>query len=368
MKYLSLSAKNKIAFFKALSTKGSFFVATIMALVLMPASHPRTAHAGLFSFISDLTSDKASAKTLEVPVELNSQNMALLQAAVNVDPNPNKSDSYDPIVVDNSFVAQIGPQGTASDVEDRISTEISLYTVRSGDTLSKIAEMFGVSVNTIIWANELGKNPVIREGQMLVILPISGIKYTVSRGDTIRGIVSKYKANLEEVLEYNDLTLASILGIGDVIVIPDAEPTITDVPRIIAARTTVSTTNVVHDANGPFYPGYYIRPIDGGKKSQGLHGYNAIDLAAPVGTAIHAAAAGTVIASMTNGGWNGGYGNYVIISHKNGTQTLYAHNQKNFVSVGDAVEQGQLIAKIGMTGKSTGPHVHFEIRGAKNPF
>jgi murein DD-endopeptidase MepM/ murein hydrolase activator NlpD len=75
-----------------------------------------------------------------------------------------------------------------------------------------------------------------------------------------------------------------------------------------------------------------------------------------------------VIASLTNGGWNGGYGNYVIISHANGTQTLYAHTQKNYVKVGDRVEQGQLIAKIGLTGKTTGPHVHFEIRGARNPF
>ncbi|MDQ5893050.1 MAG: hypothetical protein QG640_60 [Patescibacteria group bacterium] len=368
MKFLSHSAQNTISFFKAVSIKGSLFATLVVLLTMTLVSYPKTAQAGLFSFISDLTGDKASAKTLEVPTEVNSQNMALLQAAVNVDPNPNKSDSSDPIMVDNSFVAQIGPQGTVSEVEDRISTEISLYTVRSGDTLSKIAEMFGVSVNTIIWANELGKNPVLREGQMLVILPISGIKYTVKKGDTIRGIVLKYKSNLEEVLEYNDLTLTSTLGIGDVIVIPDAEPTIIDTPKILTSRTTVTATNTVHDANGPFYPGYYIRPIDGGKKSQGLHGYNAVDLAAPVGTSIHASAAGTVIASMTNGGWNGGYGNYVIISHKNGTQTLYSHTQKNFVSVGDTVEQGQLIAKVGMTGKSTGPHVHFEIRGAKNPF
>jgi murein DD-endopeptidase MepM/ murein hydrolase activator NlpD len=91
-------------------------------------------------------------------------------------------------------------------------------------------------------------------------------------------------------------------------------------------------------------------------------------LAAPVGTLIKASAAGKVISSINNGGWNGGYGNYVIIAHDNGSQTLYAHNQKNFVTVGERVEQGEIIAKIGMTGKTTGPHVHFEIRGAKNPF
>jgi murein DD-endopeptidase MepM/ murein hydrolase activator NlpD len=110
-----------------------------------------------------------------------------------------------------------------------------------------------------------------------------------------------------------------------------------------------------------------MRPVSGGRESQGLHGYNAVDLAAPVGTPIYAAAEGTVIVSIM-GGWNGGYGNYVVISHPNGTQTLYAHAKETLVIPGQHVEQGQLIAKIGMTGKTTGPHVHFEIRGARNPF
>jgi murein DD-endopeptidase MepM/ murein hydrolase activator NlpD len=67
-------------------------------------------------------------------------------------------------------------------------------------------------------------------------------------------------------------------------------------------------------------------------------------------------------------GWNGGYGKYIVISHPNGTQTLYAHNLENYVSVGDAVVRGQIIGSVGSTGKSTGPHLHFEVRGAKNPF
>lgn len=327
--------------------------------------YPKTASAGFFSFFEDISVDMVSAKTVEsVPVQ-NAQNMALLQASVNLDPNANISFIEAPISSGNALVAEIGPAGTAIDVENQISTQISIYTVRSGDSLSGIAKMFGVSINTIIWTNELGKNPVIKEGQNLVILPISGIKYTVKKGDTIKGVVSRYKADLEEVLQYNDLTLSSTLSVGDVLIIPDAEPTIIDTPKILAKKTN---QNPVHDSNGPFYPGYYIRPIDGGTRSQGLHGYNAVDLAAPIGTAIHAAADGTVIVSLSNGGWNGGYGNYVIISHANGSFTLYAHTQKNFVKVGDRVEQGQLIAKVGNTGKSTGPHVHFEIRGARNPF
>lgn len=338
----------------------------VICLTLLCASvfSLRTAHAGLFSFISDLAGDKVSADTLDVPNTSNSQNMAVLVAVTNSDLNPYRTESDTHIMSGNVLVAEIGPSGTASEVDiQENNTQISLYTVHEGDTLSKIAEMFGVTVNTIIWANDLGSAPILRKDQKLIILPISGLKYVIKKGDTIKGIVLRHKADLEEVLQFNGLTINSTLIAGETILIPDAEPAVIDSP---IKKTGLAST--VQNASGPFYPGYYVRPIDSGSKSQGLHGHNGIDFAAPVGTAIHAAAAGTVIASLTNGGWNGGYGNYVIISHSNGTQTLYAHNQKNFVSVGDRVEQGQLIAKIGMTGKTTGPHVHFEIRGAKNPF
>lgn len=337
-----------------------------LALVLLPTLYPKTANAGLFSFVNDITTDKiASAKNIDSDTS-NSQTILVLKAVVNTDPNPSKDLNDNPMVSGNALVPEIGPSGTASDVDqEKNNTQISLYVVRDGDTLSKIAKMFDVTTNTIIWANDLDRNSGLQEGQKLVILPISGIKYKVKKGDTIKSIVSKNKADLNEVLQYNDLTLSSVLNTGDTIIIPDAEPsTETTVTKSIFRK---SSPNPVHDADGPFYPGYYIRPVDVGYESQGLHGYNAVDLAAPSGTPIHASASGTVIASMT-GGWHGGYGNYVIISHPNGTQTLYAHTLKNFVKAGDRVEQGQMIAKVGTTGHSTGPHVHFEIRGAKNPF
>jgi LysM repeat protein len=322
-------------------------------------SYPKTSNAGFFSFYSDLKTENVYA-SIEAPVPTNTSNKIVLQAAVNADPNPYKDLDENPLISGNSLVAEIGPSGTAYEVEKEvINTQISLYVVREGDTLLDISYMFDVTPNTIIWANDLERNPVLKKGQKLVILPISGIKYTVKKGDTIKGVVLRHKSDLDEVLKYNDLTLSSVIAVGDVIIIPDAEPTIDRLAKKIIAN--------VHDADGPFYPGYYIRPIDGGYKSQNLHGYNAVDIAASIGTPIKAAAAGTVISSVT-GGWNGGYGNYVIISHSNGTQTLYAHNQKNFVKVGDRVEQDQIIARVGNTGKSTGPHVHFEIRGARNPF
>jgi murein DD-endopeptidase MepM/ murein hydrolase activator NlpD len=348
------------------SMKKAITTFTFILFLFSILSTPRgTIHAGLFSFITEGGADQASAKSVESTNKQNSQNMILLEAAVNTDPNPYKDLGTSVIAYGNALSPEIGPQGTVSDIKNKVTGNISLYTVREGDTISEIADMFDVSINTILWANDLSSKSSIKEGQLLLILPISGIKHTVKRGDTIKSISTKYKVDINEILDDNDITLLTKLSPGDVIVIPNAE-TAFIAPKIAIKKSGES--NTAHNTDGPFYPGYYDRPIDDGRKSQGLHGYNAVDLAAPIGTPIRAAAAGKVISSISNGKWNGGYGNFVIISHDNGTQTLYAHNQKNFVSVGDSVEKGTLIAKIGMTGQTTGPHVHFEIRGAKNPF
>jgi murein DD-endopeptidase MepM/ murein hydrolase activator NlpD len=102
--------------------------------------------------------------------------------------------------------------------------------------------------------------------------------------------------------------------------------------------------------------------------TQGVHGRNAVDLAAARGTPIHAAAGGTVIIAKNSGAWDGGYGNYVVVTHDNGSQTLYAHMSHSLVAAGQTVSSGQIIGYVGMTGLTTGPHVHFEVRGAANPF
>jgi murein DD-endopeptidase MepM/ murein hydrolase activator NlpD len=107
--------------------------------------------------------------------------------------------------------------------------------------------------------------------------------------------------------------------------------------------------------------------MPGGILTQGLHGWNAVDIGAARGTPLHAAADGTVIVARI-GGYNGGYGNYVVITHGNGTQTLYGHMKNVIVSSGQTVSAGQVIGYEGSTGNSTGPHLHFEVRGAANPF
>jgi murein DD-endopeptidase MepM/ murein hydrolase activator NlpD len=339
----------KTSIFKRWMSFGVLTIATLSPLLAFSG----TANAGLFSFVAEMFgSQEASAKVETTSSGSTSQKIALLQAAVNPDPNPHKAGEVLPV---NGDV--LVPDLAAADAiggSDELNTQISVYTVREGDNLSTIAQMFGVSVNTIMWANDIARSSSIQVGQTLVILPVSGINYKVQKGDTIRGIVAKYKADLDEVLSYNGLSVDSTLAVGDTIIIPDAE-----LQTVTPTRTTSNTASVPS--------GYYMRPIKIGVRSQGVHGHNGVDLAAPVGTPIYASAGGRVIASVT-GGWNGGYGNYVIISHANGTQTLYAHTAKNFVALGQVVEKGGQIASIGMTGKTTGPHVHFEIRGARNPF
>ena len=284
--------------------------------------------------------------------------MFLLEPNLALDPNWSHGGGEVIMVGDSALLPEAGPLGAASDFEDLPPGDrISIYVVRAGDTLSEIAEMFKVSVNTIMWANDLSRATAIREGQILVILPVTGVQHTVVKGDTLQSLAKKYKADLEEIIRFNDLNSATALAVGTTVIIPDGE---------VAAPPTAGQSHYVR-GGGPSYAGYYLRPIRGGVKTQGLHGYNGVDLAAAAGAPIYAAAAGRVIISKQSG-WNGGYGNYIAIEHGNGTQTLYAHNQSNIVSVGQTVVQGQVIGYIGSTGKSTGPHVHFEIRGAKNPF
>lgn len=274
---------------------------------------------------------------------------------------PSSNQATHPLVIEgNTLVSDSGIYGTAttSVSHKNKSDQISIYVVRSGDTLSQIAEMFDVTVNTIKWGNDLASN-TLKEGQTLVILPISGVKHTVVKGDTLTSLVKKYKGDMDEILAYNGLAAGSALAVGSVVIIPDGE--------VVAPSSSGASVRLGVSSGLKEYAGYYLRPIAGGKRTQGIHGHNGIDIAAPVGTPILAAASGEVIISRATG-WNGGYGVYIVVRHENGTQTLYSHNSSNTVSMGDSVNQGDTIGYVGQTGKATGPHLHFEIRGAKNPF
>lgn len=267
---------------------------------------------------------------------------------------------------DVALVASAGPKGTLADVIDvPESDRISVYVVRPGDTLSDIARMHNVSINTIIWANNLKGSKDIRPGQTLIILPISGVKRTIVKGDTLKSLAKTYGADANEIAQYNGLDPASPLALGTTVIIPGGELTSTPV----AAKKPAASGNASPyvGGSGPVISGYFTNPAPGARLTQGVHGRNGVDLGGARGTPIVAAAGGTVIVSR-NSGWNGGYGNYVVVSHANGTQTLYAHLTNAIVSQGQSVNQGQTIGYMGSTGRSTGVHLHFEVRGAANPF
>ncbi len=275
--------------------------------------------------------------------------------------NPSLGDG-DIIIVDN-VALESQNDVTGESVIYPQNGQISVYVVRRGDTLSQIAQMYGVSVNTILWANDL-EGRTISEGQTLTILPISGVRHIVKAGDTVESIAKKHGGDPKDIVRFNNLEPGVKLAVGEEIIVPDGE----EAPAPKKANPSKpSTSNSSKFSNLPDHSGYYLRPLVGGRRTQGVHGYNGVDLANSKGTPILAAAAGKVIVSK-NSGWNGGYGNYVVILHDNGTQTLYGHLNQSIVSQGMVVTKGQVIGYLGSSGRSTGPHLHFEVRGAKNPF
>lgn len=250
-----------------------------------------------------------------------------------------------------------------------IRDKIIIYIVQGGDNISIIANNFNISKNTIIWENNI-KNNFIKPGQKLNILPISGLKYKIKKGDTLGRIAKKYKAAEEDIFDFNNLDSGQLI-VGEYLIIPDGKKKI--VKNInpskdkswIKNKKWVPTKRIRYTQTNY---GWLTHPAPGSIRTQASHGrHRGVDMGAPIGSPILAAASGVVTKSYA-GGWGGGYGNYIKIQHPNGVVTLYAHLSKNKVWKGQKVVKGQVIGLMGSTGRSTGSHLHFEVRGAKNPF
>ena len=325
----------------------------LVSLAFFVVIFPLISQAKIISIVSSFFNGEKE----EIEFLPNSQNMALLEASAVATLSVGGGDIT--IIDGSALVSESGPTGYGGSLFKENNGEISIYVVHEGDSLSQIADMFGVSINTIRWGNDISGS-TISPGQTLVILPVSGVRHTVKSGETLASIAKLYKGDFNEIITYNDISEDTKLSVGESIIIPGGV-----LPE--TASVSKSKTSVSKSSGSATPDGYYVRPINGGRRTQGIHGYNAVDLAAPEGTSIFASAAGVVTVSR-NSGWNGGYGNYVVISHSNGTQTLYAHNSRSVVGSGERVSQGQLVGYVGSTGRSSGPHVHFEVRGAKNPF
>ncbi len=299
----------------------------------------------------------------------------MLESATNPDPSPEGGISDISTSEGAALIANAGVDGTVPSAEHAVTGgSITSYTVQPGDSISAIAADHGVSVDTILWANSLTRKSAIKPGMTLVILPVSGVRHTVTKGETLASIAKKFDADAADIASYNGLENNEQLIIGTALIIPGGEMTAaaiaTTKPASTGTKTTIKTggsMGAVRAVGDTSRSEDLINPLPAGHLSQGIHGWNGVDIAAPKGTPIYAAAGGTVIVSRV-GGWNGGYGNYVVIDHGDGTQTLYGHLTSDSVSVGQSVSQGQPIGTVGNTGKATGYHLHFEVRGARNPF
>ena len=240
------------------------------------------------------------------------------------------------------------------------------YQVSIGDTVSSIAQKFGVSLDTIRWVNDLKSINDIRQDQTLKILPISGVLHTVRRGETVNSIAKIYSASSQAIVDFpfntftNDETFA--LAVGQDLIVPEGvmpKVKIWSKPSLLKPLQIAATTATT---------GQYIWPTVG-KISQGYHWYHkAIDIADSSAPAVVASRGGQVITAGWVGQWS--YGIHVIIDHGGGYSTLYGHLSSVSVSPGQSVLRGQVIGRMGSTGRSTGTHLHFEVRtpaGNANP-
>lgn len=323
--------------------------------------------AGIFSGI---LGDEASAQGESL--DKNSQNMELLQANISSislaegkKPAVAHTEGTSNYISSNALVPTAGPLGAEDDFGIGGSDgQITIYVVRKGDTVAQVAEMFDITSDTILSANDMQRGAKLKEGDILLILPFSGVEHTVTSGETLQGIAKKYGVNLDEILIHNDVEADEKLAIGEKLMIPGG--TLSGSAPAKKPGTSTAKVPAYNQAGLKNASGYYVNPLPGGKKSRGTNAtHKGVDFGAPTGTPIRAAADGTV--TFARLGYNGGFGNMVIISHKNGTETLYAHMSKLGTTPGAKVDAGDVIGYVGSTGRSTGPHLHFEVHGAKNP-
>lgn len=220
------------------------------------------------------------------------------------------------------------------------------YIVKKGDTLSSIASSYGISVDTLVAMNNIKDADNIQVGQKIKLLTTDGNLHNVSRGESLWEISRLYDVDVDEIVWANNLEQPEKLNIGQKLIIPGLRAA--KVSARVTTHKNVSFRNLVWPLKGQ------ISSYFGPRWGEFHYG---LDIAAPVGTPIKAVQAGHVIAV----GWMGSYGKMVLIDHGNGIKTRYAHASKILVSRGEWVTQNQPIAKVGNTGRSTGPHLHLEV-------
>lgn len=257
------------------------------------------------------------------------------------------------VMTEDGFLLK--PSLNTTEGDRSMYSEVFAYSVEPGDTLSSIAQRFGLKKETIMWENNLWDANQVKTGMTLKILPVDGVSHLVKKGQTLNYIAKKYKVEKAIIVKQNQLEEENLAD-DTLLIIPGAKKAI-PMPSYGAPAPAIPPAGHFVASGGRLF-----WPVEKGVRiTQGFRrGHYAVDLANRGAGPVYAAASGKIIVAKT--GWNGGYGNHIIIDHGNGMQTLYAHNSKLYVADGQYVEQGQTIAWMGSTGKSSGVHLHFEVR------
>jgi murein DD-endopeptidase MepM/ murein hydrolase activator NlpD len=249
-----------------------------------------------------------------------------------------------------------------ADPDTKVRDTVITHTVKSGDTLGSIGKKYGVTTETLRYANNLSDIGYLKVGQELEIPPVNGVVYTVKSGETIESIADDFNVATQAIADFNYLASPFILKEGMELVLPNA-----DIPQPIVAVPVVAQGPGYTGADYTFIPnagsgnsgsGNFVWPTPSHLITQYFSWYHpAIDIAVP--GPIFAADSGVVVRS---GWWANGYGFAVQIDHRNGYVTTYAHMSRLDVSVGQNIGRGETIGHMGSTGRSTGPHVHFTVQ------
>lgn len=249
-------------------------------------------------------------------------------------------------------------------VQERASperTESVTYEVAPGDTISTIAERFEISTETVLWANSLGYTDLIRIGQPLLILPVSGVLHTVAKGDTLLSLAATYGVDAEDILGYksNNISDANSLAIGQKIIIPGGKmPVSRASPSSRGGVRPAAETPAAPAAAAAAPSGRFAWPTLGPIFQYFSASHFGVDISPPYGTPVRAADGGMVVRAEKLGwglGWN------LEVDHGNGYSTVYAHLSRFEVDRGERVSQGEVIGLVGTTGYVTGPHLHFAV-------
>lgn len=254
----------------------------------------------------------------------------------------------------SAVLSSFDDQGTLTQVSEKPRDGLTPYKIQEADTLSNIAEKFDVSVDSIKWANPTVKDEHLDINQELLIPPVTGLVIKVTKGETIYSIAKKYKTDAQNILNYpfNDfLDLDTFaLAAGQTLVVPDG---------VMPESAPVYSPQLIAQVGAVAGNGQFIWPTQGVITQRPISYHMAVDIANSAAPPVIAADGGVVL-YVEYGKY--GYGRHVIIDHGNGYQTLYAHMSEIYVNVGQNVAKGGIIGKMGSSGRSSGTHLHFEVR------